>query len=225
MTSIDINNREVVVLANKLEKMHRSAFPSTVRNTLNDMAFDVKTRTLEKSASKAFIRRDKRFFKAFSSVKKAKGFNTKSMFSEVGMIDKGASADMDKQEKGGTVSKRSLIPMDPSRTGRNKGKKVRKKAHISRINVKKKVSKDKKQQFMVTVKTVGEGGHFIYGNILFEIKSIRKKIKLVPLYSVKKGRNVKLKSRPFVRPAALESGKKGAVFFRKNAEFQFKKFK
>ncbi len=39
---LDVNTDSAIQLTAKLERLHRSSFPSAVRNTLNDAAFDMK---------------------------------------------------------------------------------------------------------------------------------------------------------------------------------------
>lgn len=107
--SININTDAFVVLANKLEQLNRSACPVVVRQTLNDLAFDVKNITLQASANQKFIRRSPNFFRTFSAVNKATGFNINGMKAEVGMTDQGktsaraAVSHMDQQEQGGAI--------------------------------------------------------------------------------------------------------------------------
>ncbi|MBL4809315.1 MAG: hypothetical protein JKY43_04565, partial [Phycisphaerales bacterium] len=42
----NVNTDAVVSLTNKLEKLHKSAFPVAVRGTLNSAAFDVKQKSM-----------------------------------------------------------------------------------------------------------------------------------------------------------------------------------
>ena len=108
--TLDINTDACVVFAAKLEKLNKSALPMAVRGTLNAAAFNVKQVTLDKSASKHFIRRAPTFFKAFTAVNKANGYNINSMQSEVGMYDRGqptahtAIKHMETQEHGGNIN-------------------------------------------------------------------------------------------------------------------------
>lgn len=41
---LNVNTDATVALTNKLEKLHKSAFPVAVRSTLNSAAFDMKKR-------------------------------------------------------------------------------------------------------------------------------------------------------------------------------------
>lgn len=111
---ININTDAYVVLVNKLEQLHRSALPLAIRGTLNAAAFDVKMRTLDESATQNFIRRSPTFFKRFSGVNRATGWNINSMRAEVGMTAEGgaaselaarvAVANMEAQEEGGKIT-------------------------------------------------------------------------------------------------------------------------
>ena len=54
MAIFDVNNKEVIKFTAKLERLHRSSFPSAVRNTLNEAAFNMKKTGLIDSAKKSF---------------------------------------------------------------------------------------------------------------------------------------------------------------------------
>jgi len=122
----NVNTQACVVLVNKLEQLHKSALPLAIRGTLNAAAFDVKTRTLDESATKNFIRRSPTFFKRFSGVNRATGWNINSMQAEVGMTAEGggknelkartAVANMEIQEEGGKIDK-GLDYLKAARTG------------------------------------------------------------------------------------------------------------
>jgi hypothetical protein len=120
---ININSDAVVAHTNRLEKMHRSALPVAIRGTLNDAAFDTKTRTMPKSANQ-FKKRSPNFFKANSKFEKAVGFDVNSMKSIVGFYENKLTSkstnysvkDLEQQEHGGTIKKKSLIAMRPARS-------------------------------------------------------------------------------------------------------------
>lgn len=113
-------------MVNKLEQLHKSAFPLAVRGTLNAAAFDVKMRTLDESATQNFIRRSPTFFKRFSGVNRATGWNIDTMRAEVGMTAEGGGAselsarvavkNMEVQEEGGKITE-GLEYLAASRTG------------------------------------------------------------------------------------------------------------
>ncbi|KKL54819.1 hypothetical protein LCGC14_2261580, partial [marine sediment metagenome] len=86
MPILNVNTDKVVVFSNKLEKLHRSAFPIAIRGALNNAAFDVKKNTMPVSAEKEFTIRRKNFFKANSRVNMAKGFNVRTMQAMIGFV-------------------------------------------------------------------------------------------------------------------------------------------
>lgn len=236
MYSIDVDNSDIKAYSEHLKKMHRSNFPIVVRQTLNDMAFDVKKNTLLPSADKEFILRNPSFFKKHSGVKKAVGFDVGSMKSEVGIKPNNSTAakQLTQQELGGRISNRSMIYMDQARVSKSKHKKVRKANYIGtkRIvtgNPNRKRS-DKSQFIADAIKAKENNLQLLTDNTLFDVKSIRfrkgknrkPKIKLMPIADFEKGRSVNLKARPFLKPASIISYKKANAFFIANAEKRFK---
>lgn len=121
---INIDNSQVKAYAQKLEEMSRSAFPVSVRETLNDAVYDVKTRTMPKNAE-AFKKRQPNFFKANSKFEKAQGFNVDGMKSTVGFYENKlvhqstnfAVKDLEQQEHGGEIDSKAFIPMRGARVG------------------------------------------------------------------------------------------------------------
>jgi hypothetical protein len=206
--SVNINTDAAVIFSNKLEKLHRSALPIAIRNTLNTSAFVLKTKEMPKSYGTVFEKRRKGFEKKFSVVQKANGFNTNTMKAIVGFKSNGIQAveDLEQQEKGGIISGRSFIPMDSSRISNNNRKNVRPKNRLPNIRFKKVKKGGKKQRstFIRTAFKLGKGGFILYGSTLFEVKGInnkstgRNKIKLLALYSFEKGRKVKVKGTKFM---------------------------
>ena len=75
---LDVKTDASIQLTAKLEKLHRSAFPSAVRNTLNDVAFETKS-LIPKKAEGKFTIRQKNLFKRMSLVNKATGWNINNM--------------------------------------------------------------------------------------------------------------------------------------------------
>lgn len=116
----NINSNEVVKHTARLEKLHRSALPVAIRETLNNAAFDVKKNTMPKTA-KEFKKRQPNFFKANSKVEKANGFDTKSMKAVVGFFENNlvgknyAVKDLEQQENGGTINHKSFIAQKQAR--------------------------------------------------------------------------------------------------------------
>lgn len=235
MSQFNVNTDNVIIFTNKLEKMHRSAFPVAVRETLNSAAFDVKKRTIEKFANKSFIRRQPNFFKANSKVQMANGFDVKSMEAKVGFIPlKGTNKavdDLEQQEEGGRIKGRSFIAMKQARVGDSSIKNVRRNSRISQINniVKARNSKGKssKQRFLQAIAVAKKGGHVLSeNNTLFRVEGELKNglWKMKPLYSFKKKRSVKVKATHFMENASNESGKRMERFYRYAALKQFRKY-
>lgn len=212
-------------MTNKLEKLHRSALPVAVRNTLNSAAFDVKQRSLLSTTKKEFEERRKNFFKANSRVRKAKGFDIRTMKSMIGFINaekNQAVDDLEKQEKGGRIKGRSFIPMDTARISNSLKKNVRKPNRITNIRAIDRIRS--KKNFHKIVRKVGVGGHIIYKNTLFEIKKInRGKIKLKPLFSFQKGREANIKATHFMKRSSMESTKRIARFYNIEGKKQIKR--
>lgn len=242
---ININTDAVVKYTAKLEKLHRSALPVAVRNTLNSAAFDVKKTTMPKKAEATFQNREKNFFKANSRVDMAKGFDMKTMQATVGFTENGlkggsnfAVKDLEQQEYGGAIKSKSFIPMDPARGG-NKTRPVRPGNRLSTVNkiansAKGKVKgRNKQERFIKSAVYAGVGGYVI-GNFdkqkLFRINSIRKKkgntiIKKTPIYSFEENRSVRVKATGFMREATIESASKMESVYIKEAEKQIKRLK
>ena len=250
-SSIKVNSAELIKFTNKLEKIGKKAVPIAIQNTLNSMAFDVKGKTLEKEANKAFTRRNKTFFKKFSRVEKATGTNIKTMKATVGMVDASrsgrreqAGADMTPQQKGGVIGGRTLIPHDEARVSGNNKKNVRAKNRVKDIKVNLNTADsratDIKQRFIQTaitaVERFGDGAIIQHKNekgkeFIFrvqkggsDIKTRKFNIKVTPLYSVVDGRVVRVKGKPFTLRAARQSQKKGNEFYKKHAQKQIKRF-
>ncbi len=239
---IDINNKEIVKFANKLEKMKRSDFPVTVRETLNNMAFDVKKNTLPLMTKKKFVLRNKIFFKRFSGVEKAKGFNVDSMFSEVGIVPRQniAARELEKQELGGRLKKRSFIYMKGARVGRSDARQVRRVNYLSNkrmVQGRPNKRRSKKSQFIADAIIAERTNKFMLRNtrsgmtafIVNKVKlsgngNNRKAfVKTEAIASYEKGRDVSVRARPFIKPASLISAKKGNDFFIKQFEKRIKK--
>lgn len=225
---LNINNDEVVKHTNRLEKMHRSALPLAIRNTLNSVAFDVKKSTMPASAEREFVTRAPNFFKANSRVQMAKGWNVDSMQSIVGFVPKDqAVEDLEQQEYGGTIEARSFIPMDQARAG-GPAAKVRPSNRLSRIgkvvNANTMEGKTPQAKFLNAARKAGKGG-FVLGNLpektLWKIEAIDgRTIKKKPLFSYEKNRDVSVSATGFMRTASMESAKKLEAIFIREAERQ-----
>lgn len=248
----DVNSNAVVKHANTLEKMHKSAFPVAVRGTLNKAAFNVKKDTLPRSAIRNFVNRSPNFFKAFSKVDMAKGFNVDSMKSTIGMTNqdlKGknnyAVKDLEQQEEGGKIGGKSFIPMKDARGGGN-ARAVRPGNRMEAVNKRKLYNaaqgkgKNKGEKFIRTAIAAGKGGYVLTDSnrpVLLRITSFsRKKIKLKgrsnrmvirsqALYSFRKKRKVSVGGTHFLREASIESATRLEKYFIEEAERQIEKLR
>ena len=220
--TFNVNASEVVALTNKLEKLNRSAMPLAVRNTLNDVAFDVKQVTAPNEFEGRFIIRKKSFLRANSLAIKCKNtFNINEMESAYALKNDGQN--LFEQEYGGNVENRTYIPQIEARGG-SENKLVSKSFYLK--NIKKKTITGRKE-LIKTAFAAKEGGFLIYDNILYQVRTITNRprfwMKLLPIYNYVEGRSVMLPKREFIAPAAQKSEAKMNMFYDKNAKFRFEK--
>lgn len=238
---LEIDTHEVAEYSKKLAQLHRSAFPNAVRNTLNSAAFDVKKNTLPKVSGHKFQNRTPNFFKAFSRVEMAKGFDLKTMASVVGMMEQGlkgsnnyAVKDLEQQETGGRIGGKSFIPLNSARVGRSNKRNVQPKNRISNIRGLVSVSdakgSGKGQRFIKSVVHAGAGGYVLTerGYVL-RVDSLRRiknrwRFKLTALYSYRNNRSVTVRKTQFMEHSARISAKKMPIFYKFEANKQFKKY-
>ncbi len=237
---LNINTDEAVKFTNKLEKLHKSALPVAVRETLNEAAFDLKKNEMLKKAKSAFIERQQNFFKANSKVEKALGFNINAMKATVGFFEntlKGnnnyAVKDLEQQEHGGRIDGKSFIPTIFSRVGNSNKGKIRPNARLQRIREKGIVDSkhltgrvasivNDRQRYTIAAKRAGIGGFIIHKKILWKINKIIGfgKIDATPFYSVSKGRKINATRTGFMKLASLETTKKMEGYYIGKAQKQ-----
>lgn len=235
---LDINSDAVVVFANKLEKLSSTAFPNVVRKTLNDTALDVKKFTLPKSAAQSFETRQPNFFRSQSRVIFASGRSVNSMAATVGMMDSGlrggstnyAVKNLQKQEHGGSIGGRSLIPTDAARVTGSRKRKVKAKNRIGRITKIVRAKENTRGAWIKAAVAAGEGGliHGSFSSVVWRIKRIVRgsggiRVKVEPVYSFEKGRSVNVNATGFSERAAFWSAKKLPVTFVKLAQKRFQR--
>jgi len=232
---LNVNTDAVVAFTNKLEKLHRAAFPVAVRTALNSAAFDMKKNSIQQSADDTFTIRKATFFKANSRVNKASGYAINNMQSAVGFTGKDqAIDDLEKQETGGKINSRSFIPMKPARTGNSDNKLIRPNARLKNIKIvdaSKASGANNKQKFVKSVFHAGVGGNvlseFNGKSYVWKVNSIKRtkegNFKLTPLYSFKKGRDVKVDATHFMAKATEKTTPKIEQFYIQAAEAQFKR--
>lgn len=136
-----------------LDKISRGAYPFSVRQTLNEAAFDMKKNELHKSAKKNFDHtRNSSFFKKFSYVHKAKGFDINTMVSAVVMRDLGVKSAKEavkntpKHHYGGTVTGGTQY-LNDTRISKNYGKLVRRPNYLGKQSI----LNDRKSKWIVKV--------------------------------------------------------------------------
>jgi hypothetical protein len=252
MIVLNINTDALVKHSARLEQLRKSALPSAVRGTLNNLAFDVKQRTMPAHANSTFIKRSPNFFKANSRVEMATGNLVNSMRSSVGFFsnnlrsDKGNPADnyavkdLEQQEHGGRISGKSFIPLDTARTGGHASL-VKPANRLTRILPQNKLviarnlsGTTKKEKFVKAIFKAGIGGYVLGSNImgenlLWRVESLSedngtKKFRLTPLYSYSKKRKISVKETSFMMEASMDTTKKADEFYIKNAEFWINKY-
>lgn len=241
---LNINTDELVKHTARLEKIHRSALPAAVRGALNDAVFDVKTNTMPKKADQTFEKRAPNFFKANSKFEKADGFNINAMKATVGFVDNKLQGsnnysvrDLEEQEYGGSIDKKSFIPTVFARAGGSTKGLVRANARLSRIKkiIKSKNSdgKNKREKFVIAAAVAGKGGFVLHDGILFRIDTAPKSslktrgstFNATPLYSFKEGRKAKVKQTKFMRTASEQTAQKMDMYYIKHAERQINKLR
>lgn len=235
-STLNINTDACVVLTRKLEQMHRSALPVAIRQTLNAAAFDVKKNTLPNSASKNFIKRSPNFFKTFSKVNKATGFNTKTMQAVVGMSDNGkgkaaetAVGNMGIQEEGGVID-HGFSYLKATRGGHTVKGVVRRTNYYDHSKVISGKSNQKRGRGTVKSKFVARAFrslkekkpmffNSIKGNYLMRVTSIRRKkngkVKIASqlLMKERSDKPAKIKATHFSKEAAVATIKKIEGFY------------
>lgn len=246
MRFLDVNNDESIKLSAKLEKLHKSAFPSAVRNTLNKAGFEMKNQ-VPLVASKVFITRQKSFFKRFTVVEKAKGFNVDKMQAKVGIDatkDKTLADNLEAQELGSMVKGKKLIPHDDSRVSKNQNKRVSSRNYLNKVkahNASRAYKSNKgsrKSKFISAIMSTSKSGKrymllktnsnkgMVYevSNVSSNRRNKKLKFKVKKLYSVREKNTHKVKASRFMEKSAMFVSKDIEKFYKEAAEFQFKKY-
>mgnify|MGYP000851062146 CR=1 FL=1 len=210
---IRVDTTELGRLSRALIQFRRSAFPSVTRSTLNDLAFETKKNVNKLSYNQFTIRERPRqnIFNTGILVEKAKYDRIETMKSSVGLNGQSRwgnlSKSVSKQELGGTIDKKSMIPLNTVRVSRSNKKKITKKKNLSKLNFSRGNS----------------GGYFKFNakngkQYIAEPAGKGKRRKLKLLYTFKKGRSIRIKPKPFLIPSAVKASRKTEYFFRKNAK-------
>ena len=208
----EVDNSEVLNQVVKLEKMHRSALPVTVRRTLNDMALDARANEVQKVFRSNFIIRQKTFINSHMGANLSRSeLNIDRMEAQVGVIKNksGAGDRLWLQEIGGSLPKREKIPQDEVRIARDNAKKVRRAYYMAKYkNAPTGMLKRTKRETIIKTEW---GVYKITPN-----PSNRKKGTWNTLYKL--NRNIKVDKKAFVKPGSITSHRKGNDFFIRNAK-------
>lgn len=239
MYALHVNSDELVTFSNKLEKLSRTAFPNAVRKTLNEVALDVKKRTLQRSAASVFTLRKKNFFKRFSRVMFVQERRVvNKMESVVGMdstrlsgANNFAVENLHEQEYGGMIGGRTFVPAKQSRVSKSWARNVKRQNRISEAKKIGKAKGNTKKAWLAAAAEVGVGG-LIFGTFsptVFRITKITKdggtKVKTEPVYHFKKGKKFTPdpKARGFARRASELSAQTMNQVFIKVAKNRFER--
>lgn len=242
---LNVDFKDVVKFTAKLEKMRASALPNAIRGTLNDAAFDVKTKTMLQQSKSKFINRSPNFFRANSKVDKAVGFQVSTMRATVGFTEGSLRGDhnfsvrdLEQQERAGDIKGKSFIPLDTARQGNSYTNLVKPANRITKItniiDARKMPKGTKKQQFVKAIYAAGQGGYVLGStlkgeNILWRVDYLdsdpdARQWRLTPLYDYRKGRTVHVDETGFMQTATLNSAEKLNKFYIAQAEFWIKKY-
>ncbi len=244
MPVFDVNNDEVIGLTAKLERLHRSAFPSAVRNTLNRAAFETK-KNVPNVTQEKFIIRQRGFFRRFTIVDKASGFSVNNMVATVGIDsrqNKELSENLESQEFGGMVKGKKLIPHDHARVGKSQSKRVSSKNYLNKVKVHdatrafKAHRGTRNSKFVAAIMSTAKSGkkHMLLRSgqrgMVYEVNAVSRNIKtkrlnfrIKKLYSVRNTKSHNVKAQGFMFKSATLASKDMNKYFKENAEFQFKK--
>ena len=117
MEQFSVDTTEMREFKRKLDKISKSAFPISVRKTLNNAAYQMRTKTLPQSFKDEFITRRPNFIKHVSGFTKCQNtFNVNNMVSEAGILEgKSLAGDrLELQERGGIINNRTVPFSDRS---------------------------------------------------------------------------------------------------------------
>ncbi len=243
---LNVNTKANIILTAKLEKLNKSAFPSAVRATLNDAAFEMKKTNILESAKKNMHVRNPTVFKKFTGVSKATGFQVGNMAAEVGFIPKDGKkgnkipGGMESNEIGGTDETGFMyLPKTRNSGSRSKGL-VKRNSRYNKSKLLKigrgatNIKTKSRERFIVTaIESVEQNKPFNFatkkGLFLVQATSYEQgadgKTK-VKLDFLMRGRNkfkARAKATHFNQEAAIKTSKQVEVFYKKNAEYQFNK--
>lgn len=233
--SFDVNTAGIIHLTDRLERLNRSAFPSAVRATLSDAAFEMKSKNILESAKRNMKVKAPNFFKANTGVERARfNRNVEAMKATSGFTNKrgvkankavnygmeanevGDTDDTGMMYKKATRSGRGLVRRnkyyDRGKLTKNRSKKKGNayvQSAFASLNDKKPVMVDTKSgRAMIMVKSItnSQGKLRIKSDLLMLDRTVKK---------------AKAKATHFNREAAQKTQQQIEGFYQKNAEYQF----
>lgn len=243
----NVNTDASIILTAKLERMQKSAMPSAIRSTLNDGAFAMKKKEILVSAKRNMKVRNSSFFKKFTGVNRATGFDVDSMRSEVGFINtdpnpikgKKAIEGMESNEVGGSDNTGSMY-LGKARGQNSLKRRVRvdkrydrkklAQGHNKRINTRGGKSNvmalmaGYNEQKPVFIRGKSGIGYVVEVKAVFNMATGKRDFKLDFLMRSRKKNPAKAKATHFNKEAAINTSKQMDKFYLKNATHQFNKF-
>jgi len=245
MPIFDVNNDAVIKLTADLEKIHRSAFPSAVRNTLNEAAFGMKRQSIPNSFKKNFKPKSGTmpYVKSLIRIERANGFDVNKMAALVGFLDPSSSSDkrfvegLVKQEGGGVIDD-GLRYLKGARGNRVRGK-VRTENFYDKTKVisgRSKRNGTRKSKFVARAYQAMKTGKPMFmnsmkGNFLVKVNSVssnvsskKMKFNFTFIAMDRKTKKTNLKKTNFVREAGIIQSAKMNDIYQRQAEYQFKKY-
>jgi hypothetical protein len=235
---LNINTSAVVQHTNRLERMSKTTLPKVLARTMNDVAFDVKKNTLQKTATKKFTIRSKNFFKVYSRVEMAKPGKIETIHSKIGMTEKGLKGpnnksvdNLEKQEAGGQITNKSFIPTKDARGGTNTKlvkASLRLNAIKNAVRTSQQRGKNPRENWKRAAYKAGRKGFVISERGMYQINSLKQtktnlEVKSRKIYDYEKGRSVKVKARNFMEQSSRWSASKVEKFYIKNASKMLEK--
>jgi hypothetical protein len=238
--TLNINTDDVVKFTARLERMSENDLPRVIQKTLNEVAMDVKKKTMPASARRNFTVRSSNFFKANSRVDFAKRNKDISRIeSTVGFTPRSGKSidqavdDLQEQEYGGKIEKKSFIPTKSARTSNNAKRNVKRNLRLSNKNslkirrAERETGKSEAHRFTKAVIKAGRGGFVMNDSgAVFKIKTLKRnrgqnwKWKLEFIYHYKKNRSVRVSKTRFMRTATEASAANLDTEFIKQAKKQ-----
>lgn len=208
-----------------LKSMRKSDFPLAIRGTLNDLAFDVKKRTMPHEFKDQFDIRRPTFLKSHSGVERCDNtFNINAMSSKVGIYNKAkeiVGTRLAMQETNGSIKDRS-VPTENTRIGGSMLKKQMLAMYYRKFR-KKSVGVISSNSRGAIIKT--KSGNIVWHsrNAKFENGQLVKGQSKLLYYHRE---SVPVKDHPFLYPASEKTAsEKSKEYFEENALKRISKYK